>query len=161
MLTRNASSRANGSETVAELLHEKIDAYDIDALTPSERWLFAICWFIRETNGNAIHGYFFNHAGAQCREALQGLELVGAHQTADILRRTIALFPGGDVPVGHGARRTALRGLGEDVQWGVMSRLTDELFGLNEPVAELVEQYLAAHRHEFPTLYSDDGSPRE
>jgi hypothetical protein len=143
-----------------ELLHEKIDAHGIDALTPSERWLYAICWFILETNGNAMQGYFFNHAGAHCRDALHGLELVGAHQTADILRRAIALFPRGDVPVDHGARQIALSELGEDVEWGVLSRLTDELFALKEAVAELVERYIAAHRHEFPTLYADNGSPR-
>ena len=143
-----------------ELLHEKIDAHGIEALTPSERWFYAICWFILETNGNAMHGYFFNHAGAHCREALQGLELVGAGKTADILRRAIALFPRGDVPVDHGARQIALGELGEDVEWGVLSRLTDELFALKEGVAELVEHYTAAHRHEFLTLYADDSSPR-
>jgi hypothetical protein len=143
-----------------ELLQVKIDAYGIDALTPSERWFYAICWFILETNGNAMHGYFFNHAGAYCREALQGLELVGAHRTADILRRAIALFPRGNIPVDHGARQVALGDLGENVEWGVLSRLTDELFAVKEGVAEMVESYVAAHRHEFPTLYAGNGSPR-
>ena len=143
-----------------DLLHAKIDAHGIDSLTASERWFYAICWFILETNGNAMHGYFFNHAGAHCREALQGLELVGAHRTADILRRAIALFPRGDVPVDRGARQIALGELGEDVEWGVLSRLTDELFALKEGVAEMVERYVAVHRHEFPTLYAEDGSPK-
>lgn len=147
-------------KTALGLLHEKIDAHGIDTLTPSELWFYAICWFILETNGNAIHGYFFNHAGAHCREALQGLEIVGAYRTADILRRAIALFPRGDVPVDHAARQVVLGDLGDDVEWGVLSRLTDELFALKEGVAELVERYTTAHRHEFPTLYAADGSPR-
>lgn len=107
-----------------------------------------------------MHGYFFNQAGAHCREALQGLEIVGAHQTADLLRRAIALFPQGNVPIDHGIRRVALGELGAEVKWGVLSRLTDELFDLNERVAELVERYMAGHRDEFPTLYTDNGLPR-
>jgi hypothetical protein len=65
----------------------------------------------------------------------------------------------GDVPVDHGARQVTLAELGEDVEWGVLSHLTDELFALKEGVAEMVERYVAAHRHEFPTLYADDGLP--
>jgi hypothetical protein len=140
------------------LLDEKVEEHGFDSLTPSERWFYSVCWFIRETNCNAVHGYFFNHAGAHCRDALHGLELVGAVQTADILRRAIALFPNGDVPVDHAARQGALGELGEDVEWGVLSRLTDELFALREGVAELVEKYTAAHRHEFPTFYGNESS---
>jgi hypothetical protein len=103
-----------------------------------------------------MHGYFFNPAGAHYREALHGLELVGAVRTADILRRAIFLFPEGNVPVDHAVRQIALGELGEDVEWGVLSRLTDELFALREDVAELVETYTAAHRHEFPTFYGED-----
>jgi hypothetical protein len=142
------------------LLDEKVEEQGIQSLTPSERWFYAVCWFIRETNCNAMHGYFFNPAGKHCSDTLHGLELVGAVQTADILRRAIALFPGGDVPVDHAARQIALGDLGEDVEWGVLGRLTDELFALKEDVAELVERYTAAHRHEFPTFYGDDTSPK-
>jgi hypothetical protein len=140
------------------LLDEKVEECGFDSLTPSERWFYAVCWFIRETNCNALHGYFFNHAGAYCLDALHGLELVGAARTADILRRAIALFPGGSVPVDHAARQIALGELGDDVEWGVISRLTDELFALKEDVAELVENYTAAHRDEFPTFYRDPES---
>src|SRR5690242_16503188 len=104
-----------------ELLHEKIDASGIDSLTPSERWFYAISWFFLETNGNALHGYFFNHAGAHCREALEGLQRVGALRTADILRRAIAVFPAGDVPADHGRRQIVLCDLPDEVQWGVLS----------------------------------------
>jgi len=106
-----------------------------------------------ETNGNAIHGYFFNHAGAHCRDAMRGLDLVGAVRTADILRRAIAVFPNGDVPTDHGERQVVLCDLPDEVQWGLMGKLTDELFQETEDVAGLVQKYVAAHRQEFPVLY--------
>lgn len=140
------------------LLDEKVEECGFDSLTRSEQWFYAICWFIRETNCNALHGYFFNHAGAHCRLALHGLELVGAVETAAILRRAIALFPAGEVPVDHAARQGALGDLGEDVEWGVFSSLTDDFFALKEDVAGLVENYTAAHRNEFPTLCASRSS---
>jgi hypothetical protein len=145
-------------KTMITLLDEKVEEFGIDSLTASERWFYAICWFIRETNCNAIQGYFFNHGGANCQSALHGLELVGAVETAGILGRAIALFPGGNVPVNHAARQIALGDLGYDVEWGVLSRLTDELFALKEDVAALVEIYTSAHRDEFPTFYGSQSS---
>jgi hypothetical protein len=107
-----------------------------------------------ETNGNALHGYFFNHSGGYCREALQGLNIVGAVRTADILRRAMAVFPGGNVPVDNAERQLLLCDLPEEVQWDLLGELTDELFAEREDVAGLVEKYVAAHRDEFPVLYA-------
>lgn len=146
------------NKSAITLLDETVEEFGFGSLTPSEQRFYAICWFIRETNCNALHGYFFNHAGAHCREALHGLELVGAFETAGILRRAIAFFPGAKVPIDHAARQIALGELGEEVEWGVFSRLTDELFSLKEDVAGLVENYTAAHRDEFPILYGRQSS---
>jgi len=101
-----------------DLLDEKIEAFGFEALTSSEQWFYAACWFIRETNCNAIHGYFFNHAGAHCKLALTGFQTIGARRTAEILRRAIYLFPDGNVPADHAERQGALGDLGEDVDSG-------------------------------------------
>lgn len=142
----------NENKSGLDLLEEKIEGFGFESLTSSEQWFYAACWFIRETNCNAIHGYFFNHAGAHCKLALRGFRTIGARQTADILQRAIFLFPDGNIPADHAERQVALGDLGEDVEWRLLSRLSDELFGLKEDVAELAERYLAAHPDEFPTL---------
>jgi hypothetical protein len=136
-----------------ERLYEQIEAHGFDSLTPSERWFFAISLFTMETNGNAMHGYFFNHAGRYCQEALHGFELVGAAHTADILRRAISIFPKDEVPTDHGERQNILCDLPDEVQWDYLGKLTTELFNQTEDVAELVEKYVAAHKNEFPVLY--------
>jgi hypothetical protein len=139
-------------KSAMDRLYDQIEDHGFDSLTPSERWFFAITWFIMETNGNAMHGYFFNHSGGYCHDALRGLELVGAVRTASILRRAMAIFPNGDVPTDQGERRRVLCDMPDEVQWGFMGKLTDELFEEGEGVAGLVEKYVAAHRDEFPAF---------
>lgn len=134
------------------LLYDKIEAHGFASLTSSERWLFALCWFGIETNGNAIHGFFFNDAGQFAKDVLTGLERVGARQTADIVRRAIAVFPNEEVPVDQLERREVLCGLPDEIQWGVLSRLTDELYARTEDVAGLVKDYIRTHSDEFPAL---------
>ena len=75
--------------------------------------------------------------GRRVNPAFRGVaQLAAGHssqssvETADIFRRAIALFPEGNVPAGHAARQIALRNLGGDVAWRVLSRLVDEFFAL-------------------------------
>jgi hypothetical protein len=142
----------NKNKSGLDLLEEKIEAYGFESLRRSEQWFYAACWFIPETNSNGVHGYFFDQAGEHCKLALKGFRNIGARQTAGLLQRAIFLFPGGNVPADHPERQVALGDLGEDVEWGLLSRLTDELFSLKGDVAELAERYVAAHPDEFPTL---------
>ena len=134
-------------------LYDQIESRGFDSLTPGEKWLFAISWFVMETNGNALHGYFFNHSGGYCREALNGFELIGAARTADILKRAMAIFPNGYIPTDNAERQGILCDLPDDVQWDYLGKLTDELFNAREDVAGFAEKYIAAHRNEFPALF--------
>jgi hypothetical protein len=138
-----------------ERLMEHFYVEDFDSLSVRERWLYAACWFVMETNGNAFQGYFSNQAGGQSRDALRGLELVGARRTADILRRAIAVFPNNDVPIDISERQAALNSLSEGGQRGLLSRLTDELFSETEDVAALVDAYIQRNRPEFPALFRE------
>ncbi len=135
-----------------DLLHGRIESGGIQALTQAERRLFAITWLYLETNNGSLHQFFFNNAGKFATDALEGLEMVGAPQTADILRRAVALFPRGHVPTDQLERRSVLVGLPDEIQWGRMGELTNEFFQDKEDVAQLVKDYIAAHPDLLPAL---------
>jgi hypothetical protein len=48
-----------------------------------------------EINNGGFDQFFFNRAGNRTRETIEALELIGAHKTADIVRRAASKFPGG------------------------------------------------------------------
>lgn len=140
-------------QTAMEKLMAHFYADDFDSLNLKERWLYAVCWFLMETDSNALHGYFSNQAGGHCQDALRGLELVGAAQTADILLRATTVFPNSEVPRDDAKRRAAVEALPESLQRDALNSLTDELFAETEDVAALIDTYVRQHRDEFPALY--------
>lgn len=135
-------------------LFAKIERSGLDSLTESERCCFGIFWLFREVNNGGFHTFFFNDAGRFACEALAGLEKVGAHKTADIVRRAIDVFPDAKVPADQEARRSVLSNLPEESQWDSLGELSDEFFASNEDVAGLVNGYISKNPEEFPTFSS-------
>ena len=136
-----------------DLLYERIEAGGLEALTPSERWMFSLTWLCIETNGGGLHQFFFNDAGKFAADAVVGLDTIGASKSADVLRRAIALFPRGHVPTDQTERRVVMGELPEEIEWDRLSELTQEFWKANEPLAQLVEDYVASHRELFPALH--------
>lgn len=138
-----------------DCLFQKIEDGGIEALTQSERWMFALTWLGIETNSGGLHQFFFNDAGKFVADAVLGLDTIGASRSADVLRRAIALFPGGDVPLDQTERRRVLNRLPEDVQWKRLGEdLTREFWAASadEELARRVQDYVASHREQFPAL---------
>jgi hypothetical protein len=138
-----------------DLFYEKIEAGGLESLTSAERWLFALTWLGLETNSGGLHQFFFNDAGKFAADALLGLEAIGALKSAEVLRRAIALFPGGHVPVDETERRRVLNKLPQDVQWKRLGEdLTREFWAAceDDQWAQLASDYIASHRELFPVL---------
>ena len=135
-----------------DLLYRQIEAGGIESLTQAERRCFAMTWLYLEANNGGLHQFFFNDAGQFATDALEGLEMVGAAQTADILRRAIGLFPHGCVPTDQLERRSVLCDLPDEIQWERMGALTDEFYQDKEDVAQLTKSFIAANPESFPAL---------
>ena len=119
--------------------------------TQSEGASFGLTWLYRETYNGGLHQFFFNDAGKLASDALRGLEIVGAPITADILRRAMSVFPNGIVPTKQDDRREYLCDVLTPEQERFLDVLTTEFFKDAEPVAELLDAYVAPHPEEFPT----------
>jgi hypothetical protein len=127
-----------------------IERDGIGGLTEAELGLFAIYWFVLETNNGGIHQFFFNDSGQLAHPALACMERIGALRTADVFRRAIALFPSGVVPADQDERREVLNVMDDE---GILfDPLTDELFTSGDDLAELHDAYIAANRQLFARL---------
>ncbi len=138
-----------------DCLFQRIEEGGIEALTESERWMFALTWLGIEANNGGLHQFFFNGAGEFAADAVLGLDTIGASKSADVLRRAIALFPRGHVPVDQTERRRVLNRLPEDVQWKRLGEdLTRQFWAASagEELARRVEEYVASRRELFPAL---------
>lgn len=119
-------------------------------MTEAELGFFSVHCFVMETNDGGIDQVLLQRLGLTGLPALGYLEKIGAAKTASILRRAIALFPNGRVPIDQEERRELLLSLEE--QGISFEPLTQELFACGEDVNDLHQEYVAAHPELFACL---------
>jgi hypothetical protein len=136
-------------------LFAKIERSGLGSLTEGERFCFGIFWLFREINNGGLHTFFLNDAGRFALDAMTGLEKIGAHKTADILRRAIGIFPEGKIPTDQEARRSVLTSLLDESQWDRLGELSDEFFASNEDVAGLINRHIAQNSGDFPAFSTE------
>lgn len=145
---------SDSKKSVIDRLYECIEADGYDSLAEDEKSMFALYWLFMEGNNGGLHQFFFNDSGKFAHQALKGLEVVGAAQTADILRRAVAAFPNGQIPDDLEERRTLLDEL-EEADEDFVQRfreLNSEFFKCQEDVAEMLNAYRSGHPELFPCL---------
>jgi hypothetical protein len=121
-------------------------------LNPAERAVLAIWWLEGEVSNGSFDQYFHNSSGGDAAQALRGLTMIGAVRNAEILRKAMAVFPGGQPSPDRKTRHDQMEALGKEVledRTGLWSVLSDELTDYPEPLDRLIRDYCLAHREEF------------
>lgn len=95
-----------------------------------------------EVNNGGFHQFFYNNAGDNTMETIQALEIIGAKNMADIVRRAAAMFPGGMPPKDRFARQDVL--LEKYPRAEAFESLNDEFFAYPDDVARLLAKYKSA-----------------
>ena len=91
------------------LVHRVFKDADFAGLPEAEKRYFAVCCLSGEVHNGGFQQFFFNSAGAYYREALAGLEEMGAADCWQLLQRAKQVwFDFADVPVETRARRELL-----------------------------------------------------
>lgn len=135
-------------------LHERIATHGIGSITDAERQMLAVHWLFLEGYNGGLHQFFLNDAGQFAGSAVDGLRLLGASKTADVIRRAIAVFPDARVPVDQFERREVMSRFSES-QEEALDVLTSEFFRCTdeeEDVAELLPAFVKANPDLFSTL---------
>lgn len=92
-----------------------------------------------EVNNGGFDQFFFNEAGNRVVETIEALEAIGAHKTADIVRRACARFPGGMPPAAWFARQEVLEVVSPDSE--AFEQEDQEFYAYDEDLASLVAAY--------------------
>jgi len=104
------------------LWHSLVDrVYKTDAgfsgLSADEKIYYAVSILDGEVHNGGFHQFFWNSSGGMYREAVSGLEILGAyHQLELLLRAKQIAFPEGEPPGNCGERRQSLNSPASDMR---------------------------------------------
>lgn len=99
-----------------------------EGLSEAERRYFAVCLLEGEVYNGGFDQYFSNSSGSHYKDAVAGLEIMGAHRSLDLLRRAKQILFGFDEPpTDTGRRRAVLRATADESQSKRLDSL-DSLF---------------------------------
>jgi hypothetical protein len=104
----DAHHRLDGSLVHAILAELKVVGR-WQSLSLPRRGFAAVRLLESEVTNGGFDQYFFNSFGDSVREALEGLQLMGATDYARLVQAAVHLFPNSDVPRDPAARRKALQ----------------------------------------------------
>lgn len=83
--------------SISEKICNYVFEWHFHRLSKPEQVFFCIWQLESQVNNGGLNQYFFN-TGEYTNETIAALEEIGALYTADLLRKAVALFPGGKVP---------------------------------------------------------------
>jgi hypothetical protein len=83
--------------SISEKIYNYVFEWHFRRLSKPEQVFFCIWELESQVNNGGLNQYFFN-SGEYTSETITALEEIGAFYTADLLRKAVALFPGGKVP---------------------------------------------------------------
>jgi hypothetical protein len=114
---------------------------EFSQLKPRVRAAYCLHQLEAEVNNGGFHQFFSNSTGEYVRETIQALIDIGASKTCDLLKRAVAIgFPSG-YPSDASQYESAVAEF-DDVVDG-LDELDQEFFRYEEPLSDLVNEYLA------------------
>jgi len=110
-------------------------------LSAAQRRLYAVWWYEAEVNNGGHHQFYSNSYGMFWRDAVDGLEAIGAHSAKQILLDSVARFA--EPPSRDRAQRNdQLENLDFD-------DLNTRLYANNEDLDALMRKFILAHAEDF------------
>lgn len=148
----------NSTEMIIELsygLSDKIHKNGFDSLTQPEKVLHHVYWLESEINNGGFEQYFGNSSGDYALDTPAALDEIGAHQTSQLVKRAIDLFPGG-IPPRDRQQRVEKLNLFDDDMINQLGNLTSEFFEYRDPLEELQVKYMIANKDQIHVLEIDN-----
>jgi hypothetical protein len=139
---------SNSSEMIIELsygISDKIQREGFDSLSSPEIVLHHIYWLETEVNNGGFEQYFFNSSGNYALDTPAALEEISAHHTADLVKRTIELFPDGTPPRDLHERREKMGEI-DDITLDKFDELDTEFYKYQDPLEDLQMKYMVKNK---------------
>ena len=108
------------------------------------RLLFAVDSYIAEVYNGGHDQFFFNSTGVVWKDALEGLEVIGAREAAAILKRVIERFERG-IPDDADERRKMM----DDLEDGLFEEDDQAFYDMSDSIDELEKMYIQQNANAF------------
>jgi hypothetical protein len=135
---------------MSDLVFARHNAVGFAAMSEAEQTAYCVDCLEREVNNGGFDQFFANSSGDTSLETITALGRIRAHHTADLVRRAIAVFPGGQPSPDRDTRQDQI-----EVVRPVAEELWDELdaafYEYRDDLAQLSREYVSANRSEFRT----------
>jgi hypothetical protein len=126
----------------------KAQARGETGLTETEHRLLAVYSLEAAVNNGGFAQFFFDSAGNRAEAALTGLKEMGAAGAAALLKRTMAVFPGGQPPADQSKRQKVMQQIAAQSK-PVWSQCDSEFYKFNESIRDLSLAYAKKKRAEI------------
>jgi hypothetical protein len=136
-------------ELVGTVIWNKAKEYkSFQNLSEPEKTFVFIDIFESEINNDGLYGFFYNTSGEFAHEVLQAFIAVNANETADIIDKSLRVFPELPVPKDIILRRQFMEKLKiSDLE--IWSNLELDLVHADETIVELLIAYIKNHKTDF------------
>lgn len=116
----------------------------LKAFSREQRQIFAIIWYISEVNNGGHDQFFFNSTGIVWRDALEGLNMIGAVENATILQEAANVL-GGRPSLD---REKRWEQMGDDTD-DKFDALDNRFYNISPNLDEMILKFIQNNREKF------------
>ena len=120
----------------------------LDKLSNSQKTFFFNQNLEREINNGGFNQFYFNSAGDFAHETIESLKAIGAHKTAEIVKKANDQFPKGIVPSDRAVRQELLEKI-EIKANEFWDELDQKFFEYEEDLNSLNMEYVRKNKNQF------------
>jgi len=121
---------------------------EIERLTESQKIVLLVENLETEINNGGFNQFFFNSSGDFTHETITALKTIKAFKTADIVSKSISVWPNQNVPKERVRRQAILENIVEkaDVVW---NECDEEFYKYEDNITKLLFDYVKANKSDF------------
>ena len=119
---------------------------DLAPFSMSQRYIFAINWYVAEVNNGGHYQFYGNSTGIVWEDTMNGFEAIGAERNAEIVKESTLLF-GGNPSKDREKRNKQMDLLNLD--YGDFDALDEAFYESEKEMYKLFRNYIKANAKDF------------
>lgn len=135
-------------EPLVDASFSRLAEVGIEGLSFPQRVLVCVWALLGEVGNGGLDQWLFNSSGDWARQTLDSLKALGANDAAALVRRAMAVFPGG-VPSPELAERRLQMGALSEAAGEQLASLDAPFYQLETSLDALLREYVRAHKTEI------------
>ena len=121
---------------------------EIERLTESQRIVLIVENLEREINNGGFNQFFFNSSGDFTHETVMALKTIKAFKAADIVSKSISVWPNQKVPKDRTKRQEVLEQI-EDQANNVWNQCNEDFYKYEDKIVKLLIDFVKANKADF------------